>query len=115
MGFVNQGVEFGLRQLRSVHGVCERKHSARGARLDDGRAVFVSEANRAPRFVGSVDDADFGTGFFSNSAFAPSGVVTVSAGCADGMHGHEHARTWNDAAIDRLAQSSVQILRGPDI
>src|SRR5229473_1702481 len=99
MCFVYQRIEFGLRQLRRIHGVGKREYATRRTGLDDRRAVLVCQANRPARFIGSVDHANFRPGLWAQRPFAVSGFVAMSTRRSDGVYRHQHARPRNDAAL----------------
>ncbi len=115
MRFIDQRVEFDLRQLRRVHGVGQRKHATRCASLDDRRAVLVRQANRPACFIRSVGHANFRPGLRTQHPLTISGFVAMSARCADGVHRHQHARPRNDAALDRISQTRIQKISRADV
>ena len=108
--FVHQRVQLGLRQLRCVHRIRQRKHSAGRASFNDRRAIFVRQPHCASRFIRSVHYANFRSRLRSQRAFAVSRFVAVAARRSDGMHRHQHARPRHHATIDRVAQPGVQII-----
>src|ERR1700751_4749102 len=110
MRFIDQRVEFGLRQLRRVHGIGKREYATCRASLDDGRTVFVCEANRPACFIGSVDHANFRPGLWTQRSITVSGLVTMPARRPDGVYRHQHTWPRNDTALDRISQTRIQII-----
>jgi hypothetical protein len=114
VGFVHQRIQLCLRQLRRIHVIRQRKHPARGAGLDHIRAVFHVEADRGPHGFGAVGHAIFNSRFFEH-ARSKAGLVTVSAGRADRMNRHQHARPDDLAIANSVSQPDVDIAGRPHV
>src|SRR5690348_2192040 len=109
MGLCDQRVQFCLRELRYVHVISGRKNTARSARLNDVRSIFNVEAHGKTSLLRRVDDSILRTSFVIEKAETETGsFVTMAAGRTEGVHRHEHARTGNDARIDRITKSDVE-------
>ena len=78
VGFVDDGVEFFLRELRCIDVVGGRKNAATGARFDNVGAVFVIEADGLTRLIGAIDHAFFRPGFRKQAFTETRGVVAMS-------------------------------------
>ena len=116
MRFVHDGVGFFLGELRDIHFIGGREHAASGANLDHIGAIFDVEADRTPSFLGTVDDAVLRPGLVPEQARAETILaVAMAAGGADGMHRHQHARSWNDARRGGVAQTDIHELQAAHV
>ena len=108
VSFGDQGVEFGLGELRRIDVVGEREHAAGGAGLDHVGAVFDVVAHGQAGLVRAVDDAVGDAGFAAEDVGREAGGgVAVPAGGADGVDGDQHARAGNLAGGDGVAQADI--------
>src|SRR2546423_9794724 len=116
MGLVDNGIELGSCELRSVHVIGERKHPTSGANFDNVRAVFVIEAHGVTRLIGAIDDAIERIAFFAEEACTKAtSEVTVASRRTESVYGDEHARARNDTVANGIAQPYIEILVGAHI
>src|SRR5262249_35754393 len=85
VGFVDQRVELGLRELRGVDVVGEGKNAAGRAGLDHIGAVLDIEAHGGAHSVGAVGDSVRDSRFAAEDLVGVAGiVVAMAAGGSDG-------------------------------
>ena len=115
MRLAHDGVEFGLGELRRIHGVRLREHSARGARLDHVRSVLVRDAHGFARLLRAIDHA-LRRGSLREKPLAEAlESVAMAPGGADGVHRNEHARPNHHSLADRIPQAYVELVIRPHV
>ena len=108
--FIDEGIHFGLRELRRIDLVGEREHTAGCADLDDVGAVFHLEAHRIAELIRPACDAVGDPGLCAETLIGKTGIVAVAAAGAERVHRDEHPRPDDQAGGDGVAEPDVDVV-----
>ena len=106
--FIDQRRHLGRRELRHIDFVGQREHAAGDGSLDHIGAIFHLEPNRFPNRVRSVGNAVGPIRLCAEKHVAKSvRMIEMTAGRADAVSRDEHARSGDDAFVDRVAERDI--------
>jgi len=116
MGFVNDGVEFFLGELRRIHIIGGRKNAAGGADLDHVRAVLVVKADGIASFIRAVNHPFQRARLVAEKALAKTILkIAVATRSTQGMHRDKHAWSRHNTITNGIAQANIEIIAGTDV
>ena len=105
MRLIGNRAQFRLGHLLLANGGVVRKDAARGADLDHGRAILALTAHLIAQLVQRIPHAFHLAGSFHRRGQA--GLVTVPAGCPQGIARADNARPGDIAVRDCLGETDV--------